>query len=194
MRFISALFVVGLFCASGYAAGYETRGLRVFENEILTHRCKQLYVDGKPVTWVTGEMKSAYGLITQICEEKEEPYPDAATAGSVFGGVKEGWYLVDSVGNATRIMLPLLGYFSNPTVCGRFMAYWGDKGDKVDALVVSEIKEQKIVREISIGPLLLETDNPSHLRAPTWSKDCREAVFKDDRYIKITTLVPSNLR
>lgn len=170
---------------------FEFRGTRIFENDISTYRCSELLVNKKSVAWVHGQMGWADGIVTQICEEQTPPYDGATAKGNVYGDVKDGWFVVEKSGRTARLILPLLGYFSNPSVCDRFAAYWGDRGDKVNALVISDIRSGKVIREIKTLTLPLETDNPSHLRKPAWESDCNSVDFDDERYIKKTTLVPS---
>lgn len=175
-------------------AGYELRGERQFENVIDTHVCRQLYIEGRSIAWVYGLTSTSVGPIARICQEESMPSGEAVTRGSSYGGTREGWYVFRIAdGRTTRLTLPELNEFSNPTWCGRLGAYWGRGGDGSYSLVIADLKTGKLVTRTLIGPLDLETDDESHLAPAAWREDCKAATFSDRRYLKkATTLTAAN--
>jgi len=179
------LAATGLVCAEG--VGYDLRGEKSFQNEIDSHVCKQLYVDGRAVDWVVGVASTSVGLIGKICKEEPAPYGETVEPGATYGGTLKGWFIFDLTnGGKKPLNLPGLSDFSNPSFCTRLGAYWGTANGVDYSLVLADLTTGKIVKNLPIGRLNLETDNLYHLAPATWSGDCMTATFSDERYLKTT--------
>lgn len=182
------LLLVGATGTAFAGTGYELRGEKQFENAIDVHVCRQLHIGGRSIAWVFGLANTAVGPVARICQEESMPPGEVVSRGSAYGGTREGWYVFDIAdGRGSRLTLPELNEFSNPTWCGRLGAYWGLGGDGNYSLVLADLKSGKLVARALIGPLDLETDDELHLAPATWSKDCKVATFSDKRYLKKAT-------
>lgn len=170
-------------------ATYELRGERLFDNEIDGHRCKQLYIGNREVGWIFGTTETDIGLIGRICKEEAAPFEGAADPGTTYGGVLDGWYVIDiKTRKASQLSLPTLNNFSNPSFCGRRAAYWGVSEGTHYSLVIADLSNKSILKAVPVGELALETDYMYHLAPATWSKNCSAATFADERYIKHTVI------
>lgn len=179
------LAATGLACAKGVS--YDLRGEKRFQNEIDSHVCKQLYVDGRAVDWVVDVASTSVGLIGKICKQEPAPCGETDEPSTRYGGTLQGWLVFDRAnGRKEPLNLPGLSDFSNPTFCTRLGAYWGT-ADGVDySLVLADLTTGKVVKNIPIGRLNLETDYVYHLAPATWRGDCKTAAFADKRYLKTT--------
>jgi hypothetical protein len=168
---------------------YEFRAEKNFANEIDGHRCKHLFVQRRDAGWVYRPTETAVGLVAKVCKEEPEPYKDAADSGTTYGGVLDGWHVVDQdTGKTTPLTLPQADDFSNPSFCGPWAAYWGIAEGVHNALIVTDLRNKKILKRVPIADVRLATDYMYHLAPATWNKDCTSARFKDERYIKTTVI------
>jgi hypothetical protein len=182
---LALLTATGLVCATG--VGYDLRGEKSFQNEIDSHVCKQLYVDGRAVDWVVDVVSTSVGLIGKICKQEPAPYSEAVEPSATYGGTLKGWFIFDLTnGRRKPLNLPGLSDFSNPSFCNRLAAYWGTTNGVEYSLVLADLTTGKIVKNLPIGRLNLETDYVYHLAPATWSGDCNTATFADERYLKTT--------
>jgi hypothetical protein len=188
---LGAFLLVTVLTGTALAAStpYELRGEKQFSNEIDGHKCKQLFVKDREVAWVFGAARTDTGLIVRVCKKEAAPYQGAADPGTTFGGVLDGWYVVDMVtGKPSPLSLPQLTNFSNPVFCGPRAAYWGIDGHAAQSLVVADLRSKEIVKSVPIAKVELETDYMYHLASATWNKACDSATFNDERYIKATVI------
>ena len=185
LLFISA--VAGT--ATSALDSYELRGVKVFSNEVDSHKCKQLFVNNKEVVWVFGATGTDVGPIVRICKEAAEPNHGGADHGTIHGGVLNGWYIVDlATGETVALSLPHLTNFSNPEFCGSLAAYWGMDGYSTYSLIVADLRSKKIVKSTPITKVALETDYMYHLAPAVWNRECDSASFSDPRYIEATVI------
>jgi hypothetical protein len=185
------VLLLPLFAATGLASandvGFDLRGEKTFQNEIDSHVCKQLYVNGHAVDWVVGTVSTSVGLIGKICNQEPAPYAETDKPNAVYGGTVKGWFIFNIAdGRKKPLNLPGLSDFSNPTFCSRLGAYWGTANDVDYSLVLADLTTGGSLKNIPIGRLNLETDYVYHLAPATWSGDCKTATFADKRYLKTT--------
>jgi hypothetical protein len=193
MRIIIAF--IGLLAGSAIsmsaAAPYELRGRKSFENEIDAHSCQELFIQGRSRGWINAPQEASADLIAKQCVADSSPSASTATSvGSVYGDVREGWYVIAlRTGSVRPLKLPALGAFSNPSFCGRYAAYWANQADSTWSLAVADLDSGALVKEVAVGKLDLETDDVHVLPAPGWNKACTEAVFERQGFVKKTSVV-----
>lgn len=176
-----AIFTVAF--TNAKADHWELRGEQLFENDIQLFDCKQLFVKGKAIAWVTNSRSTDIGLITRVCE-KYEP-PQFVTPGATSGGIAEGWFLLKPRKlTLTPFSMPQLDLFSNPAFCGAFVAFWGFTKERDVSLILADLRSRAIVKQVQVGKLVLETDNLYHLSGAAWNRQCTKATFEDVRYIQ----------
>lgn len=150
-----------------------------FDNEVDTHSCFPLLVSGQIVTWLYRAYSADGELLVQRCVEYQSQ--PTRTMGMRTGGVNERWDRVLLSADATQwsfipIEAPDWGPFANPGFCGRFVAYWGFRGQVVVAYAY-DIKSRRITASQSLGASNLETDNSAVMPRPEWSESCSGASF-----------------
>jgi hypothetical protein len=170
-----------------YAAepwSYQLQGKTLFENEIDSHYCEKLHVQGNFLFWVTSLADTGKSIVFRKCMKTEEPYQGATSPGSIYGSVEEGWYELQKEPNAQtrKLTLPRLNEFSNPSYCGSNVAYWGADNNDSYFAVVYDLKRRKTVKDQKIGSVSLSTDDMYILNQPNWAEDCSHVTFKDKHF------------
>jgi hypothetical protein len=176
-------------CAKPVHATYEVRGTKLFENTIDGHECQELYLRDQSVAWVHSTVETSIGLVARICVEEEIPDWDSASPGTVYGGVRDGWHVIDiGTGVIKPLHLPSLSNYSNPAFCDGLAAYWAVRLAEPSSLILATLESGDIVREIPIGALELETDYMYHLNLPNWDAECQAVTFEHEGHIERTVI------
>jgi hypothetical protein len=154
-----------------------------FENEIDTHACFPLLMNGEVVTWIHRAHAALAQVLVQRCVEFDPAITQ--TRGNRHGGVREAWDRVvpDRGGHGVQFVAVTpraWGHFANPSFCGPLVAYWGTAQDTL-ARSIHDIRTGQLVASRSLGSVELETDDESYLPRPAWDAPCVKATFDGRR-------------
>jgi hypothetical protein len=168
--------------------GMSIRNRVLFENEIEGTYCSSLYADNKFIGWIDDAHRAGDTVVVSKCAEEENVANNNVPLGSLYGGKEEGLYkLVNEASwSLEEVNVPEFNYFSNPSFCNSWIAYWGIKKDKsmvsvnydktIASALAYNLKTLELVKE-SIGHFSLETDFSAYLQSPIWGEDCKEVDF-----------------
>ncbi len=164
---------------------FELQNKKLFDNDIDGHYCEELIINGKFVKWVTQLKSTSEFIVFRICEQEKEPLAWVSTKGAIYGGVSKGWFIIDKQSSVLdKICAPNFNYYSNPSYCGDYMAYWNSKNYEDWYGIVFNLGTKKIVNQVELGKLALETDNKYHLIPGKWKNGCESVVFTVNKYIR----------
>jgi hypothetical protein len=184
---------------AGRFAGYQDTALGepvMVENDIDSAPCHPLLaITG----WSQGSKRRFTGPIllwlhrvhlvgTRVFLEPCELSAPFASSPRVAGAVSNWWFegtLVDAPASPRielrRLALPGWGIFSNPTFCGRSVAFWSvgraDASGKHLTAMIADVFDGRALASRSLGSIQLETDNRWCFRPATWAGDCQAATF-----------------
>jgi len=154
----------------------------LFANEVDSHECHPLAVDGRPVAWLHRAYSFGGDIFVQRCKEDREN--EASDSGRRPGGVEWTWYRVLSDQNSTELRFepldaPDWSFISNPTFCQARVAYWGWRGDHLMPSVY-DLGARRRTTARDLGAVTVGTDNAYFLPAPVWDRTCTKAQFNAD--------------
>ena len=184
---ILALLILWLNTAhSGTKWNYQLSDRTMFENEIDSHYCETLIIQNQFIGWVTGIAEVGPSLVFRICLKEKPPFEGAASQGAIYGGVDTGWYELRTKDKLKpqKLSLPKLSYFSNPTYCKSYIAYWGHEKDDSYYAIVYHLGKRQLIKEDVVGHSNLETDYMYALEPPKWSNGCTSIEFSDAHFEK----------
>ena len=177
-----SLLVVSSVQAEDYELGNKIR----FENTIDAHSCSELTIKNKSIGYVFDVVEVSDTLVFRMCE-KYKPHPAFYVGeGNIYGGVKEGWYIVNTPSHSpAKLKLPMLMNYSNPSYCGQYIAYWGNENNNKKWYgTVIDLNSNKQIEKVYLGEIELETDYMYHLKRPKWTENCSSVKFNDPRHIE----------
>jgi len=150
-----------------------------FDNEVDSHECRELAVDGQPVAWLHRAYSFGGEIFVQRCREYDAPEP--SDLGSRLGEVERIWHrLVVDHGSSDLefepVDLPDWSFISNPTFCEARVAYWGWRGDHLVPSVY-DFTAQRRIKAHDLGAVTIGTDDAYFFPAPVWDQTCTRAQF-----------------
>jgi hypothetical protein len=175
-------------------AGTELGPSVSFENEIDGGSCFPLLFLGTTVAWIFRAHALPGRVIVQPCIEDG---PSTSGHGEVrTGHIDDHWYEAALTSGREparlelrRLELPSWSYFSNPSFCGPFVAYWGLRpSSSPPAERLATASEELLVELHDLGTrrsllskrmidVELATDNSGTIPAPRWTEDCSAVLF-----------------
>ena len=172
-----------------------------FDNEISSPQCYPLFVMegvsedlggkrffGRILLWLTRAHVVGTRVFVRPCEQDSGP-ETLSSAAVIQGGASKWWFeatLVDAPThprlNLRRLALEGFHSLSSEALCGQRVAYWSSasspQAEGVDLTArVADIFDDRALLSRAMGHVLLETDDPRALPAPTWRSDCLAVTF-----------------
>ncbi len=150
-----------------------------FSNEVDTHECHELSVDGQHVAWLHRAYSTGGEIFVQRCQESD---PAPATEPNVRqGGIEVVWERLRWTSRSNRVEfepleVPDWSFVSNPVFCGAHVAYWGWRsGHLVPSIYDLGAAHRTATHDL--GTVDVGTDDASFFPAPVWARTCAEARF-----------------
>ena len=155
-------------------------GARVdFVNEVDTTYCYPLLVSGTVVAWLANVYSFDGRLLVQRCVEYDPRV--GQSPGARHGGLLDWWDVATlsperDVLLTTRLRLPNWSGFSSPTFCAGSVAYWGMRSMELVPIIYN-LRLGSTIASVSLGEVVMETDDTGHLPRPKWAPGCGAATF-----------------
>ena len=166
MNLVFAVMVI-LSSGAGEIDGKEPP-VRVFASEIASYDCV-LRTFQSATAWYHVSAAVDGKEILLKCEEGSDG----------TGYLNDSWLLAGpEFPEPIELKLAGLGYFSNPSICGTKVAYWGKGENNSLNGVVAEFDHKQILAEVDLGVSPVETDFRFHYALPLWNESCKVVVFQ----------------
>jgi hypothetical protein len=161
-----------------------------FENEVAITECFPIILSDIVIAWVADAHVVDSQLLISRCIEYDPSI--VQTAGNRHGGTRvwERARLSDDKLSLlqTPVGAPDWGWFSNPSFCGKLVAYWGLKKDGQLTARIFDLSTGKEFASRQVGVVKLETDATA--ARPQWNDQCSTATFSGDPFVRGVWTLP----